>query len=262
VIYLEEEIATHRKFVLAGSRIRKGGVLAALGLYVAGIGYARKHLTNGRVDDEFLTAFLPNSDAIRIAKVLASKRVGLWHRVRGGYQIHDFLDHNEAAEKLKHKRELARRRKAAERARKDGAATTLPDVTHSVTHDVTRDSRARDPLPLPLPLSLVQKEKNPALRAGYAVTTKKKEGEGEILRWRRVRSRGTDATGHPNVPVLAALARHVLLRHQTEDDGDLVEFVKCAAARANLKYDGHSVGLALDHARRVLAQMARRRSTA
>jgi hypothetical protein len=154
VIYLEEEIVWHRKFLKAGARIPKGGVLAALGLYAAAIGYARQHFTNGRVDDEFLATFPPTTGAVSVARVLASRGIRLWHRVKGGYQIHDFLDHNVPAEKAKHQRELARRRKAAERARKAAAKAAEPATRHDVTHRVTRDircdlARARGtPLPL------------------------------------------------------------------------------------------------------------------
>jgi len=146
LIYLVESIGHHRKFVLAGAQIKQGGVLAAVGLYTMAIGYARQHFTNGRIDDEFLGTFPPETDAFFVAKVLSSRRIRLWHRVKGGYLIHDFLEFNHSADKVKRQRELARNRKRAERARKAAkqGQPILPDVVHSVTRDGQRDlARAR-----------------------------------------------------------------------------------------------------------------------
>jgi hypothetical protein len=65
------------------------------------------------------------------------------------------------------------------------------------------------------------------------------------------------------VSVLAAIARHVITSHPHEhDDGELVELIKSAAARANLKYDSRSVGVALTNARAVLWHIDRRQRRA
>jgi hypothetical protein len=72
---------------------------------------------------------------------------------------------------------------------------------------------------------------------------------------RRQRSKETD-DGRPKVSTIAALARDVLFRHPGEDDdGALRDLLKSACAKANLHYDGGSVGDALDRAR---AQVKRR----
>lgn len=258
MIYLEEEIATHRKFVIAGAMNAHGGLYAVLGLYVAGLGWSRRHATNGHVDDEYLqgpvTQKNHKTDAKKIAEILAHPKVRLWHRVRGGYRIHDYLDHNESAAQLKQRRKLERLRKRRERERKRTQAVpaTHPTVTHSVRPDkvVTsmRTPRARGTTPTPTPT--VRTYEEPAHGA-----------DGSLLRWRHTRSRGTDGVGHPKVAVLAALARHVIAQHPDElDDGELEELIKCAAARANLKYDTRTVGVALVNARKVGAHIDRRRA--
>jgi hypothetical protein len=132
MIYLKEEIARHRKFALAGSML-KGGVFSALGLYVAGLGWALEQHTDGKVDDEFLATFPPETRVQQVANVLSSRRVRLWHRVKGGYQIHDFHDVNESADKRKHRRKLATQRQRRKRERDH--ATSTP-----TTVNVTRDS--------------------------------------------------------------------------------------------------------------------------
>jgi hypothetical protein len=70
-----------------------------------------------------------------------------------------------------------------------------------------------------------------------------------VLLHRRNRSNET-SDGQPAVRVIAALARHVLLKHRTEtDDGELREILKTACAKANLRYDGTTVADGIDRAR-------------
>jgi len=130
---LRDDIARHRKFLLAGEIIGGGnGSARALALYVAAIGYAREQLTNGFIDDAFVTKFLLDSDAKLVAKALAARKVHLFHRVRGGYQIHDFDQYNGSADKLKHQRELAKERKRRQRA---GQTVENPVENVPVTRD-------------------------------------------------------------------------------------------------------------------------------
>lgn len=75
--------------------------------------------------------------------------------------------------------------------------------------------------------------------------------------WRRRRSRET-SSGKPAERVIAALARAVLSDHPAvEDEGELLELVKGACARANLLYDSRSAARAIDSAR---AQLRRRKA--
>jgi hypothetical protein len=148
-VILNDDIASHRKMLLAGKLIGgTGGASRALGLYVAAVGYARKHFTDGFVDDEFLTNFQLDRDAKRVAKALSSRRVKLFESRRGGYVIHDFHDHNAKAEKLKEKKKLAAQRQARKRAKDKGQTDPPPSppsngsgqpVTQPVTRDVPRD---------------------------------------------------------------------------------------------------------------------------
>ncbi len=117
---LHDLIATHPKFLRAGQLIgTPTGRAEALALYVAAVGYSRQFLTNGRIPDDFIDQVNLVSDSDIIAKVLADNRVRLWHRVRGGYRIHDYHDWNDKASAVKQKRQAeAARLRAYRKGRK------------------------------------------------------------------------------------------------------------------------------------------------
>ena len=138
---LRDDIAHHRKFLLAGQLIGgPAGAARALAVWVGSIGYARSGLTNGIVHDAFLDAFALDSDAKLVGKVLSSRRISLFHRVKGGYRIHDFDEHNGSTAKLLRERELARARKRRQRAKEAVENSPHQDA---VTPLSRRDSRAR-----------------------------------------------------------------------------------------------------------------------
>jgi len=141
VIYLDEKLPTHPKIFKAGAMLGPDGPAQALALFVAGIGYAREHLTDGYLPDGFVSSCGLVQTPQSVAKALASRSVRLWHRRRGGYQIHDFEDWNRKASQVKEKREKERQRKASWRARGNGHER---GESRGVSRgDVLRDSRAR-----------------------------------------------------------------------------------------------------------------------
>ena len=146
---LRDDIAHHKKFLLAGQLIGgPAGPARALAVWVGAIGYARTGLTNGIVHDAFLEKFSLDSDAKLVGKILSLRRIRLFHRIKGGYLIHDFEEHNGSAEKLLRDRELAKARKRRQRAQEAAAQAAEDARCHAVTPHVTgqkpRDSRARD----------------------------------------------------------------------------------------------------------------------
>jgi len=104
----------HRKALEAGPLARD--------LYVAGLEYARRELTDGLILEKMVRFLAPDHPRPK----QATKRlvdVGLWDTVEGGYRIHDYLDHNDAGsdvlasmeEKRAYHREYMRRKRATER---------------------------------------------------------------------------------------------------------------------------------------------------
>ena len=85
-IQVEASVRTHRKFLKAGP--------AASWLWLCGMGYCQDGLTDGFIPFEALDYL-----GVKAPKNLKSKlvEVGLWELVEGGWQVHDYLQHNKSA---------------------------------------------------------------------------------------------------------------------------------------------------------------------
>jgi hypothetical protein len=92
---LDDNFPDHPKVVEAGP--------LASWLYVCGLCYSNRYLTDGFIPSGQVRRLADLPDPRECAAVLV--RVGLWHEIDGGYQIHDFHDCNMTAEEAKRKRE-------------------------------------------------------------------------------------------------------------------------------------------------------------
>lgn len=146
-MYIDENLPTHPKILRAGLRLGDDGPAIALGLYLLALSYSRKNVTDGFIPDAFLVTSGTCKDPRKVAKVLASKGVGLWHRRRGGYTIHDFHDFNKSASEIKKIRAGWRRKKAEQRRTGNGQYHDAADLRVSPMSRGDkcphRDSRAR-----------------------------------------------------------------------------------------------------------------------
>jgi hypothetical protein len=106
---LDDSFHSHPKVIAAGNE--------ATGLFVRCGTYAAEHLTDGFIRKD--VALLYGSDALAATLVKAT----LWHRTRGGWMIHDYLDYNPSAEQVKQERKAAserqKRRREAMVSRRD-----------------------------------------------------------------------------------------------------------------------------------------------
>lgn len=110
---------------------------AALGLWVLAGSWSSAHLTEGVVQDDVLPRLLP--DAATLARKLVA--AGLWKRIRGGYQFHDWADRNPTKESVTASRKSnAERQKRWREAQRNGS-------TNAVTNAVTNSAPTRpDPI--------------------------------------------------------------------------------------------------------------------
>jgi len=107
---VSDVMPSHPKLVAAG--------FGALGLYTAGLCYARRHRTDGtipRVAAVTLDPACPASTARRLVEALV--RVGLWETTATDYRIHDWLDWNDPAEVVKAREAINREKQRRWRER-------------------------------------------------------------------------------------------------------------------------------------------------
>jgi hypothetical protein len=103
--------------------------MAGAGLWSVSISWCNRRLTDGYVP----------TDRVRllggtIAQAEALVKAGLFEKVDGGYQIHDFLDFNDSKEYV-----LSRRARDAERQRLQRASKVESQRDTARTHSVTPD---------------------------------------------------------------------------------------------------------------------------
>jgi hypothetical protein len=230
VIYLTDEVVVHPKLLKAGARLGEGGVSQAFHLYVMGISYARRHLTDGFVPDGFVSSCGVISRSSLVAKALSARGIGLWRRVKGGYVIHDYHVHNPKAATVKEKRELDRQRKARERGGRNGNLSML---------DISR-TRAR---------------------ASHVPRTTKSTSTDAARRLAFARGKNP-APDPPTFALACVVMTEALARARVVDADDGIstvgEHFKQLCARRGLRYDGGLVRKAFDAVQ--VAAVARRRA--
>jgi hypothetical protein len=111
---LDDELIDHPKIFEAGKRIGPNGPGLALALYAVALMWTNRQLTDGYIPLSTLQAFPHLVKPAAVADALVS--AGLFEKVKDGYQIHDFSDHNPSAKAIKRKRRDDRDRKREERA--------------------------------------------------------------------------------------------------------------------------------------------------
>lgn len=123
------ESRTNPKLVQAGP--------SAAWLWYAGNCWAREHLTDGKIPHAMMASMVPGlteRQTMKLAAVLVAVR--LWHEVDGGFQIHDFLDHQQSKEKvLTDRRKDSDRHKKAPEDRIPNGITTESEVLYARTHN-------------------------------------------------------------------------------------------------------------------------------
>lgn len=205
-VKLDDNISDHPKFFDAGRHLGRHGIARAFAVYVAGIAYANKHLTDGFLSESVVKSFKIDRNPCEIGEVLAFTDVGLWEPVVGGWRIHDFHHHNPKAQDIKDKRAADRDRKRRERAADEGSR---PNGLLSESSALARARSDPDPDP--------SKKDHRTLRARACGKAVENVRVLRALVWREVAE--LYAAGRP--------APH---------PGDVLEHLKCTAARAGLIY--------------------------
>ncbi len=101
---VDDQLAFHRKTIAAGN--------AAMGLWVRAGSWVAGQKNDGRIPDELARALGKPSE------ITALIRTGWWEPIDGGYQMHDYGDHNMLAAEwiaLSEKRAAAGRKGGSKR---------------------------------------------------------------------------------------------------------------------------------------------------
>ena len=103
-VKLDDGFADHPKVLNAGP--------TAAWLYIEGLCYAARYLTDGAILDSSLGGLgqLTRGRARKLADRLVE--VGLWEKNGAGYSIHDYLEYNPSRAQVLDDRQIARRRTA------------------------------------------------------------------------------------------------------------------------------------------------------
>jgi hypothetical protein len=102
-VKLDDQFFRHPKVIEAGRDARE--------LYVASLCYSAAALTNGFIQSAALRKIAMDAD-IDEWDTAADRLVdaGLWEQVAGGWQVHDYLEYNPSADKVRAERSAARER--------------------------------------------------------------------------------------------------------------------------------------------------------
>lgn len=142
-IRIDDTMPDNPKIVAAGG--------CAAWLYTCSIAYSSRNLTDGFIPTGIASRLTDFDNTAELAARLVT--VGLWKTVEGGWQIHDYAEHQRTAAEIEVQRSEARDRQA--RSRNSRPARTKPEtpatssqvnpMSHTCHSDVTRDKRVTHP---------------------------------------------------------------------------------------------------------------------
>lgn len=154
---IDDGFFDHPKVLIAGED--------AANLYVRGLVWCCRHLTDGAIPREALRTLTTRRDAAALAVKLVS--AGLWEPREGGWAVHDFHDHNPTAAEVKARRsELsAKRAEAGKRGGirsgqvRGGEANAKQNASKAEAHCLPVAEAKRSPVPS-RPVPVQSQEKN------------------------------------------------------------------------------------------------------
>lgn len=99
---LDDTLIDHRKIYEAGELLGRNGTAIALGIYVVGLMWCNKHLSDGHLSKAVVKSFRHVKNPLGVADALTA--AGLWEKNGNGYKVHDFHDFNPTANAVRTRR--------------------------------------------------------------------------------------------------------------------------------------------------------------
>jgi len=245
-VRIESSVARHRKFQQAGP--------AASWLWICGLAYCQEGLTDGFIPVEALP-YLGVKSPVRQAAALVA--AGLWQACPGGWQVHDYLDHNREASTIR--RVQDDRRKAGSEGGRASAlmrrvlavqqgAEASPKQVASATTEANLKQGAEANLKQPANPATDRTATDLYVRTDLGTSpgsaarnthpVENLSKPGERLRMARAEL-ATAPADDGNFRVISRIAREILQQCGPLDEGDLVEAVKAACAQRGIDYGRH-----------------------
>jgi len=204
-IRIDDSAPEHPKLIRAGT--------SACWLWVCGLAYCSRHLTDGIIPSEAIERFGVAGAAKHAAQLVA---VGLWEQTSGGYLVHDYHEYQPSRSQVETRRERSAQRLKAWRE----ANSYIGGNAHeTLLHDDVKDERNAvstiNPVPVPVPVPKEPKKKNMSSRldepdgfAEFWATYPRKDARKDALK----AYRALKPTPDLRAVMLAAIARHRVSR--------------------------------------------------
>ncbi len=138
-VRLDDSFPDHPKAVQAGP--------TACWMYICGIAYANRFLTDGFIPERQVARLCDAKKPETLAAMLVE--VGLWEPTTGGYLIHDYLDYQSSAEKVKRERSSNARRQAEWKEKNGGSNGVTNDSDNGASNGVTNGPVTPAPINTP-----------------------------------------------------------------------------------------------------------------
>ena len=232
---VDDSLIDHPKMFAAGRHLGRRGRARAFCVYMAGLMWVNRHLTDGFIPDATVDTFAIDEHPRDVAEVLSMADVRLFHRESTGFRIHDYHDFNPESAKVKAKLAQDRERKRAEREKRDAASNGNP---RRIPMDSSALARARS---ISQPLSPLRKITG-ATRQSFQQAVENPTVLKALI-WREVHAAWADQGEAFSLP-------------------NITERLKVVAARARLEYGGDVFHKQIELAmRRVPQQCGHRRAS-
>ncbi len=170
-VRLDDQFPDHPKIVAAGP--------AAAWLYVCGLAYCARLLTDGFIPTGQVRKLADVPNAMKLAETLV--KTGLWQASDEGFIVHDFLEYNPSSDKVRSEREAAKERM------RNGRSQNVRANINGTTGEVPTNNERSSPVPFPYP-----EESPPSPPSGG--DTREHDGQTEVTALLPKRSRREQTT--------------------------------------------------------------------
>ncbi|MCF6467359.1 hypothetical protein FAF44_02880 [Nonomuraea sp. MG754425] len=177
----------------------------AFRLYVSALCWCNANLTDGVIGARELMYVSDVSSPRRYADELVN--AGLWSKTNDGWQIHDYLEYQHSAIKVREGREAKKARQERWLESQRQTREAQQDASQGASQDVSGD----DPPSHPTPIPSQQTFSNHSSDGPYAGDQGRTDGQDFLIVDEMIRSELAALTPHPITPEHAAHVRQLIL---------------------------------------------------